>query len=59
MQRSQPRAAIFPRATSGCTSVWARPRPQTIEIRWPSGIRQVLKDVHAGQILQVDEPVEK
>jgi hypothetical protein len=30
---------------------------QTIEIRWPSGIRQVLKDVHAGQILQVDEPI--
>src|ERR1035441_5644591 len=29
---------------------------QTLEILWPSGIRQVLKDVHAGQILQVDEP---
>jgi hexokinase len=29
---------------------------QTIEIHWPSGVRQVLKDVHAGQILQVDEP---
>jgi ASPIC and UnbV len=28
----------------------------TIEIRWPSGISQVLKDVHADQILQVDEP---
>jgi enediyne biosynthesis protein E4 len=27
-----------------------------IEIRWPSGIRQVLKDVPADQILQVDEP---
>ena len=29
---------------------------QTIEILWPSGIRQVLKEVRAGQILQVDEP---
>jgi hypothetical protein len=29
----------------------------TIEIRWPSGISQSLKDVHADQILQVDEPV--
>jgi enediyne biosynthesis protein E4 len=27
-----------------------------IEIRWPSGIRQTLKDVHADQILQIDEP---
>jgi hypothetical protein len=32
---------------------------QSVEIQWPSGIRQVLKDVKAGQILQVDEPVEK
>jgi len=29
---------------------------QRIEIRWPSGIRQTLKDVHADQILQIDEP---
>jgi enediyne biosynthesis protein E4 len=29
----------------------------TIEIRWPSGLNQSLKDVHADQILQVDEPV--
>jgi enediyne biosynthesis protein E4 len=29
---------------------------QKIEIRWPSGIHQVLKDVSADQILQVDEP---
>ena len=29
---------------------------QTIEIRWPSGIRQTLKNVAADQILQVDEP---
>jgi enediyne biosynthesis protein E4 len=29
---------------------------QTIEIHWPSGMRQVLEDVHAGQVLQVDEP---
>jgi hypothetical protein len=29
----------------------------TIEIRWPSGIRQTLKNVHGDQILQVDEPL--
>lgn len=29
---------------------------QRIEIRWPSGIRQTLKDVSADQILQIDEP---
>ena len=29
---------------------------QTIEILWPSGIRQTLKDVAADQILQIDEP---
>ena len=29
----------------------------TIEIRWPSGITQMLKDVRADQILQIDEPV--
>ncbi len=29
----------------------------TIEIRWPSGITQALKDVHADQILQIDEPI--
>ena len=28
----------------------------TVEIRWPSGIRQTLKNVRADQILQVDEP---
>jgi enediyne biosynthesis protein E4 len=28
----------------------------TIEIRWPSGIFQTLKNVRADQILQVDEP---
>lgn len=27
-----------------------------IEIRWPSGIIQILKDVKADQILQIDEP---
>lgn len=31
---------------------------QKIEIRWPSGIVQKLKDVHGDQILQIDEPVE-
>jgi len=30
---------------------------ETIEIRWPSGIRQPMKNVPADQILQVDEPV--
>jgi hypothetical protein len=30
---------------------------QTIEIRWPSGILQSLKNVKADQILQVDEPL--
>ncbi len=29
---------------------------QKIEIRWPSGIQQTLKDVSGDQILQVDEP---
>ena len=29
---------------------------QSIEIRWPSGIQQTLKNVRADQILQVDEP---
>jgi hypothetical protein len=29
----------------------------TIEIRWPSGIRQTLKDVSADQVLLVDEPL--
>ena len=27
-----------------------------IEIRWPSGVRQVLKDVKADQLLKIDEP---
>jgi enediyne biosynthesis protein E4 len=31
---------------------------QLVEIRWPSGIVQILKDVRCDQILQVDEPVE-
>ena len=29
---------------------------QTIEIRWPSGIRQTLRNVHGDQILRVQEP---
>jgi hypothetical protein len=32
-------------------------RVATIEIRWPSGIMQTLRDVSANQFLQVDEPV--
>jgi len=31
---------------------------QLVEIRWPSGIIQTLKDVRGDQILQVDEPTE-
>jgi hypothetical protein len=31
---------------------------QVLEIRWPSGIFQTLKDVRGDQILQVDEPSE-
>jgi enediyne biosynthesis protein E4 len=33
-------------------------RAATIEIRWPSGIRQTLRDVHADQILSVDETIQ-
>lgn len=29
---------------------------QSIEIRWPSGIKQTIKNVPADQILQIDEP---
>jgi hypothetical protein len=29
---------------------------QKIEIRWPSGIRQTIKDVNADQVLIIDEP---
>ena len=29
----------------------------SVEIRWPSGIRQVLKDVDADQLLKIDEAV--
>ena len=29
----------------------------TIEIRWPSGIHQILKNVPTDQVLQIDEPV--
>jgi hypothetical protein len=28
----------------------------SVEIRWPSGIRQVLKDIDADQFLKIDEP---
>jgi hypothetical protein len=34
----------------------ADPFAQSVEIRWPSGIVQVLKDVSGDRILQVDEP---
>ena len=30
---------------------------QQIQVRWPSGIVQTLKDIHANQVLQIDEPV--
>jgi len=29
---------------------------QQIQVRWPSGVVQTLKDVRANQILQIDEP---
>jgi hypothetical protein len=29
---------------------------QTVEIHWPSGFRQILKNVRGDQVLQVDEP---
>jgi hypothetical protein len=32
-------------------------RAQLVEIRWPSGLIQTLKDVRGDQILQVDEPL--
>jgi enediyne biosynthesis protein E4 len=28
----------------------------SIEIKWPSGVVQVLKDIKANQVLQVREP---
>ena len=28
----------------------------SIEIRWPSGIKQTLKDIGADQFLKIDEP---
>jgi len=31
-------------------------RVKDIDIRWPSGIRQVLHDVVADQILTIEEP---
>jgi len=32
---------------------------QQIQVRWPSGILQTLKDIHANQLLRIDEPVAK
>ena len=29
---------------------------QRIEVRWPSGIRQTIQNIHADQIVQIDEP---
>jgi hypothetical protein len=34
-------------------------RSATVEIRWPSGIRQTIKNVAADQILRVDEPADE
>jgi enediyne biosynthesis protein E4 len=28
----------------------------SLEIRWPSGIKQALKDIDADQLLKIDEP---
>ena len=30
----------------------------SLEIRWPSGPRQVLKDIAADQLLKIDEPAQ-
>ena len=46
-----------PPATSACISGWARkPKINSVEIRWPSGIQQTLKGPAADQFLTVDEP---
>jgi hypothetical protein len=37
----------------------AADKAQTVEIRWPSGIVQTLKEIPADQILTVDEPARK
>jgi len=48
-------AAIFPPATSVSFRAWGKKTlRKRIEIRWPSGIRQTLKDMPADQILQID-----
>ena len=45
------------RPTSGCTSAWARDRTaREIEIRWPSGTRQILRTLRQEQVLKVKEP---
>ena len=45
------------RAIRGCISAWAlTPWRKEIEIVWPSGIRQVLRDVAADRIVTVTEP---
>jgi len=36
----------------------ANAKAKSVEIRWPSGIVQTLRDVNGDQILQVDEPSE-
>ena len=33
-----------------------RKQVELIEIRWPSGIRQTLRNVKTNQVLQVEEP---
>ena len=51
--------------SAGCMSSSDKARPlrvgeeariASIEIRWPSGIQQVLKAIATDQFLQVDEP---
>jgi tetratricopeptide (TPR) repeat protein len=37
----------------------AQTRAELIEIRWPSGVRQELRQVEAGQVLEVVEPREE
>ena len=55
--RSTTSPAISAATTSACMSAWA-PRRSFGRSRslWPSGTRQVLKDVAVNQILVIDEP---
>ena len=53
--RSPP--VTLPRARARCTSVWARPPPDLVEIRWPSGVAQELKNVPSDRVVKLANPV--